>query len=302
MFVPARERQVATLAIRFKFLANLYWINPLIRKLNPLLKLINIQLSFSRYQSTIYFYKNDKINYLKYKNDILINFGSGGFIHSRWINYDFPGASFYYKNLQGSPGKDFYPIDLTENKKLPFDSGTVALIYCSHTIEHLPEVATQYFLSECARILKSGGRIRLAYPDFDYDVKKAKIFYDLYGENHEEFIGQCKYAAHHMFHPSLNFPSQLIVTSMINSRFNTQEFFKLLKDLDSKNGDFRASNPEYHLSYWSHEKLSKICKEIGFDKYIPELAGQSDESVFRNTCVFDTTEPQLSLYGELIKI
>jgi len=305
MFEPARERQISCLTLKSKTLSRLFWLNPIIRKLNPLLKHINLQLSFSRYQAAVYFYpfRADRRLYknIKDSDECLVNFGSGGFFHTLWSNYDYPGSSSYYKYLQGKPGVDFTPIDLTLENALPFKPGQVSIIYCAHTIEHLPEAAAVRFLNDCARILKPGGRIRLVYPDFTFDVAKAKILYDQAGGADDYFIRQCKYAANHMFHPSAEFPDDYIVESLINSDFDPENFLELLKKRDANKGGFRPSNPEYHLSFWSHKKLTRLCDTLGFKKYIPELAGQSDVHIFRNTCVFDTTEPQLSSYGELLK-
>lgn len=306
MFEPARERQITCLTIKSKILSRLTWINPIIRKLNPLLKYVNLQLSFSRYQAAVYVYpfRTDRSLYKNNKStdEYLVNFGSGGFYHLLWDNYDYPGSSSYYKHLQGKSGKDYTPIDLSLNNNLPFKTGQVSMIYCAHTIEHLPDAAGEHFINECARILKPGGRLRLVYPDFNFDVAKAKMLHDQLGSGDDYFIKQYKYAAVHMFHPSAEFPDEYIVQSIINSDFNAENFFELLKLKDINKGCFRPTNPEYHLSFWSHNKLTRLCNILGFKLYIPELAGQSDVHIFRNTCIFDTTEPQLSSYGELVKM
>ena len=306
MFEPARGRQITCIAIKSKILSKLTWVNFAIRKVNPILKYVNLQLSFSRYQATIYIYPflSDKELYgnIEGGKDLLVNFGSGGFYHSFWSNYDYPGSSYYYQKLQGLPTKDFTPIDLSLDNTLPFDSEQASLIYCAHTIEHLPDKSCINFLAECARILKSGGRLRLVYPDFNFDVEKARMLHAQFGVNNRDFITQCKYAAIHMFYPSAEFSDDYIVRAIVDSAFDAQDFFDLLKANDVGNGSFRPSNPEYHLSFWSHEKLARLCKGLGFEAYIPELAGQSEIAAFRNTCIFDTTEPQLSSYGELVKI
>ena len=288
MFEPARDRQLTSLTFKAKFLANLLWINPFIRRVNPYLKYINLQLAFSRYQAAVYIYSYgaDKKLY-KSTDKFFLNFGSGGFYHARWKNLDFPGSSKYYKYLQGKPGKNYVPIDLTLKKDLPFESNSASVIYCSHTIEHLPHEMVVYFLKECARVLDSNGRLRLAYPDFSYDVAKAKILHDQLGSYDYRFTAQARYAAHHMFHPSANSSTDYIVQSIISSEFNPAYFFELLKSMDTLKGEFRPSNPEYHLSFWSHEKLALLSRTSGFDIYLPELAGQSEAHMFRNNCIFD---------------
>ena len=47
-----------------------------------------------------------------------------------------------------------------------FQSGSVALIYSSHTLEHFPRSDTVRILREWRRVLKTGGRLCLSVPDF----------------------------------------------------------------------------------------------------------------------------------------
>jgi len=51
---------------------------------------------------------------------------------------------------------------------LPFEDGTVDVIYCSHFIEHIPLVRIPGFLAECYRILKpQKGIARFVLPDLE---------------------------------------------------------------------------------------------------------------------------------------
>lgn len=49
---------------------------------------------------------------------------------------------------------------------LPFDSGTVDLLYFCHGIEHFRRTEIRGVLGEFRRVLKSGGTLRLSCPDF----------------------------------------------------------------------------------------------------------------------------------------
>lgn len=81
-------------------------------------------------------------------------------------------------HLKGFIGVDAEPsvnpellLDLTQGlKDLP--DGSVDLIYSEHFIEHLDQAAHSVLIDECYRVLKPGGRIRLATPDLDYVVFK----------------------------------------------------------------------------------------------------------------------------------
>lgn len=55
---------------------------------------------------------------------------------------------------------------------LPYETGTVDVIYTSHLLEHLYKSEQDYFIAECKRVLKSNGVIRIVVPDLNYIVKE----------------------------------------------------------------------------------------------------------------------------------
>lgn len=55
---------------------------------------------------------------------------------------------------------------------LPFEEGSVEVLYSSHMLEHLDRKAAGIFLSEAYRVLKEGGVIRLVVPDLSALVTK----------------------------------------------------------------------------------------------------------------------------------
>lgn len=90
--------------------------------------------------------------YLQRNNIIKINLGCGTNLLEGWLNCDIAP-------LQGACFLDC-------SKKLPFSDNTVDYIYSEHTIEHLTLMEAVGFLKECARILKTSGRIRISTPNF----------------------------------------------------------------------------------------------------------------------------------------
>jgi len=58
--------------------------------------------------------------------------------------------------------------------KLPmFEDGSVDLVYSSHSFEYFDRIAAMAVLAEWRRVLKTGGMLRLAVPDFE---KLAEVY------------------------------------------------------------------------------------------------------------------------------
>lgn len=83
-----------------------------------------------------------------------INLGCGDKYTDGWINLDFNSSN---KNV----------ISHNLLASLPFDDGEVDVIYNSHFLEHFSLVDAKCILSECYRILKDNGAIRIVVPDLE---------------------------------------------------------------------------------------------------------------------------------------
>nr|MDT0665559.1 class I SAM-dependent methyltransferase [Micromonospora sp. DSM 115978] len=57
-------------------------------------------------------------------------------------------------------------------RPLPFDTGTVDHILCSHYLEHVPPATADRMLRDYARALRSGGTLHLVLPDLRYAVDR----------------------------------------------------------------------------------------------------------------------------------
>lgn len=86
--------------------------------------------------------------------EIKLNLGSG--------DIKFPG----FINIDGKFGNDI--------TKLDYDDNSVDLIYASHVLEYFDQVEVVDVLSEWYRVLKKGGIIRLAVPDF-YELSQLYL-------------------------------------------------------------------------------------------------------------------------------
>lgn len=92
-------------------------------------------------------------------DEIKLNIGAG--------NYEMPG----YTTIDHESGKEAYPLDYPDE--------SVQDIRASHVLEHFPEREVIKVVEEWVRVLKPGGRLQIAVPDFDYVVReRAKMLGD----------------------------------------------------------------------------------------------------------------------------
>jgi predicted SAM-dependent methyltransferase len=89
------------------------------------------------------------------KSNIFLNLACGDVYikNSNWINLDYYSSNSFVRS-----------VDLLS--RLPLKDGTVSAIYCSHFLEHIPIDKVDFFLSECYRVLKIKGIIRIITPNF----------------------------------------------------------------------------------------------------------------------------------------
>ena len=87
-------------------------------------------------------------------NQTCVNIACGDSYIESWRNFDYVPHSFA---VRGANLLD----------RLPLPSGSADVVYSSHFLEHIPRKQVVSFLSECFRITKSGGGLRLVLPDLE---------------------------------------------------------------------------------------------------------------------------------------
>lgn len=275
------------------------------RIINKYLYRLGFGSSINRYDNsfTIYSAKKDKALYTKFdQSDRFINFGSGAFFHKRWINYDYPGQSTYYKNLQGVQGKDFHAIDLCEERlRIPEEDQSISLIYCSHTLEHLDKASSERFLSECFRILRKNGVLRLALPNTRNDFHLLHCLRSQNDANESIIDSYTRDATSHILSDTQNMELSEINQILQSSNFQSNSFYKSVISEYSQYGEFDGNNPERHINYWDFQELIDSTSKIGFNFTLPTYQGSSISPPFNNSHVFDTTEPHIAFYADIIK-
>ncbi|NTW33610.1 MAG: methyltransferase domain-containing protein, partial [Bacteroidetes bacterium] len=106
---------------------------------------------------------------------VRLNLGCGPNVITDWVNVDYAfGAKLAKYKLFKILNKKYHLIGCDWNpdifihnltKKFPWVDNSVDIIYSSHTLEHLSKNEGIFFISECYRVLKGNGVIRIIVPD-----------------------------------------------------------------------------------------------------------------------------------------
>ncbi|EHC14930.1 methyltransferase type 11 [Fischerella thermalis CCMEE 5282] len=110
-----------------------------------------------------------------------LNLGCGSHTPDGWLNVDYALGSWLAKLPVFSTINKYLKIinlDWPDNifiydlrKSFPWADNSVDVVYSSHTLEHFSRTEGQKFLTECYRVLKPNGIIRIVVPDLSVIVK-----------------------------------------------------------------------------------------------------------------------------------
>jgi glycosyltransferase involved in cell wall biosynthesis len=95
-----------------------------------------------------------------------LNLGCGNRWRTGWVNIDFT-----------SNNEHVIPHNMLNG--IPCDDAACAVVYHSHVIEHFTRKDAHAFLTECHRVLRPGGVLRIAFPDLE---KIARDYLQLLAE------------------------------------------------------------------------------------------------------------------------
>ena len=224
----------------------------------------------------------DKLDAPQSDGRLLINVGAGDFTHPNWINVD--KIDHFYEQQQETNTINY---DLFDMGPMPFESGSVDLIYTSHVIEHVSNDSVDNFFKESYRILKVGGAIRIVCPDLElllnlYRMKDKSSFFKIrdYGENNQISFDE------YVKRPVVKNSSiqQLLLWSFARQAFihhnvgkgplqdeEVDNLFETLSEEDAM--DYCVSlcqitvqrdRPEEHINWWTEKKLTTYLTHSGF--------------------------------------
>lgn len=147
-------------------------------------------------------------------------------------------------NTDRDPNSGAIYLDAAE--PFPFEDATFDYLYSEHLIEHLPYEAGLSMLEECRRVLKPGGRIRIATPDMERIVG---LLYALPGDVEERY-----------------------------ARWLTESYFpEAVGDrwaVYAINQVFRGWG---HQFLYDQKTLGALLEKVGFTAVRPRPFGQSDD-------------------------
>lgn len=267
-------------------------------------------------------------NFISIMDPFLLCIGPGGGFHPVWKTVD----RIYDGNLTWSeahgrsrgPEPD-YEWDALKRRSLPLESGSVDGIYCSHMIEHLPKNVANWFLSECYRLLRPKGVLRIVTPDVDLAVNAFDnndwMFFLEHQALHEDVAitdewllslrtekSQQDYAAWRLLdmfsmimHPSIADEIGLTCDTclaFIRDHPNTQAAVdEACKLSDTAHGRRIGC----HMSCWKAAGLKRESYNAGFSSVERSHFRQSRSPFMRHLFYFDRTDPHNSLFVEAEK-
>lgn len=260
--------------------------------------------------------KPDLSLYKPYKEGTFYNIGAGSFRHPYWCNIDFK-SNWYSHEMD-------IELDLMTLPDWPIESESAEAAYTSHTVEHLTNEAVQKVFNEAYRILKPGGIFRVTTPNIDlalqaYARNDRSYFYwaDNYSTPAEmKRIGINKPMNEASIKQLLiyHFASSVSELHVDGSKHRISDnearrlFFK--KDSLYYALDFctsrcelsvQAKYPGNHINWWNDVKLYDMLRKAGFKKVYRSGYGQSAHPAMRDTNLFDSTHPKISIYMEAKK-
>jgi len=105
-----------------------------------------------------------------------LNLGCGDKFHKDWVNIDMVSTTPYVKAVNLLKG-------------IPYPANEFEVVYHSQVLEHIPKQEAQAFLSDCCRVLKPGGTLRIVLPDLE-DI--ARNYIKLLDQNLENTTPESK--------------------------------------------------------------------------------------------------------------
>jgi SAM-dependent methyltransferase len=234
-----------------------------------------------------------------------LNIGALDFAHPLWHNLDNPTPWDGFSRRQAR--NVHIPHDLMSGQPLPIASEALAVVYCSHVIEHLRDDDARLLFAEVRRVLEPGGTFRLVAPDM-------ALLHEAYLRRDEHLFrsGLTLYACRSLEQKFLlQFASSLVLSHPAGGRKYSDEDVRSLFAAMHRDDAFaflcaevstevQKRHPADHLNWFTPAKTATMLEAAGFSTVRRSAHAQSRLPILRNVRLFDPYADH-SLYFECVK-
>lgn len=242
----------------------------------------------------------------RFRKGINLNVGAGEYHLPGFISLDY--ISEYYHGSKPA-NKHLVHYDIRSDP-LPYADGTVDNIYASHVIEHVESEHVERFIHEAFRVLKPGGVLRVVCPDAWYLYQVSSFDNDFWSWRRHQFEHDPRYLVEGQATPSDFLTRELASVKMrhyVHAGETTMPAFDVSeRDYDAllmefKSGlEFNPDLPGEHINGWDFKRLQPIGRDAGFE-HVLESKHRGSVSAAMQGPDMDRTQPQMSLYVEMVK-
>lgn len=175
-----------------------------------------------------------------------LQIGTGQFPTPGWLNTDIDPTLWRASKPEGPP-----VIFLDATRPFPFADATFHYVYLEHVIAQFSYDTASRMLAECRRVLRPGGRIRIAAPDL------ARLL-ELYQHRNDPSPDEVAYV-------------RWVADTLLGDRRRATAPFVL-------NNHFRAWG---HQFLFDEETLRGLLTDVGFNDHRRYSVGESDAPELR---------------------
>ncbi|MEC8741596.1 MAG: methyltransferase domain-containing protein [Candidatus Thermoplasmatota archaeon] len=242
----------------------------------------------------------------RFREGLNLNVGAGHYHIPGFVSLDYI-SDYYHGGATSTAGVVHYDI---RSDALPYGDETVSNVYASHVIEHVESEHVERFLVEAYRVLKPGGVLRIACPDARFLYEVSSFENDYWKWRRDQFEHDERYEVQGDITQSDFLTRELASVKMRHYRhagdavmpaFDVkEEDYASLLEAYRSGQSFNPEQPGEHINAWDMKRLHAIGVAAGFDHVI-ESKHRGSVSAAMQGPDMDQTQPQMSLYVEMIK-
>lgn len=163
-----------------------------------------------------------------------LHIGCGGNYIDGWLNADYDSRSDHV-------------LQFDATKRFPVDDGIFDFVFTEHMIEHISYNGARTMLTECIRVMRRGGKIRISTPDLDSVLALRNV---------EKSSRQLDYIDYHCEAHGSPYHHEVFVIN---------DFFRLWG----------------HIFIYDEQSLTRLMEEVGFVSVNRVATGSSAHAEFR---------------------